>query len=155
MKCGTYQIQEKTGMHMPTLPAGHSKNRFNFFVSYTWLTANVTLIMTNLIKLDICNLTDITVSTTIHTTSTSNNRWHNYSFKGRLSLKQYMKAKPTKWGIKVFVLSDATNGYIYRLQIHTGKDMESETNIGLCSRIILDDVWAGSRWVSLIHRLVI
>ena len=49
-----------------------------------------------------------------------------------------MKAKPTKWGIKIFVLSDATNGYTYRLQIHTGKDMESETNIGLCSRVVLD-----------------
>ena len=58
--------------------------------------------------------------------------------KGRLSFKQYMKAKPTKWGIKVFVLSDATNGYIYRLQIYTGKDMESETNTGLCSRVVLD-----------------
>ena len=42
-------------------------------------------------------------------------------YKGRLSFKQYMKNKPTKWGIKVFVLSDATNGYIYRLQIYTGK----------------------------------
>ena len=59
-------------------------------------------------------------------------------FKGRLSFKQYMKAKPTKWGIKVFVLSDATNGYIHRLQIYTGKDIESETNAGLCSRVVLD-----------------
>ena len=42
-------------------------------------------------------------------------------FKGRLTFKQYMKNKPTKWGIKVFVLSDATNGYIYRIQIYTGK----------------------------------
>ena len=31
-------------------------------------------------------------------------------FKGRLSIKQYMKDKPTKWGIKVFVLADARNG---------------------------------------------
>ena len=30
-------------------------------------------------------------------------------FKGRLAFKQYMKDKPTKWGIKVFVLADATN----------------------------------------------
>ncbi len=28
-------------------------------------------------------------------------------FKGRFRFKQYMKDKPTKWGIKVFVLSDA------------------------------------------------
>ena len=36
-------------------------------------------------------------------------------FKGRLSFKQYMKNKPTKWGIKVFVLSDSQNGYVYRM----------------------------------------
>ena len=44
-------------------------------------------------------------------------------FKGRLSFKQYMKNEPTKWGIKVFVLSDATNGYIYRIQIYSGKTL--------------------------------
>ena len=35
-------------------------------------------------------------------------------YKRRLSFKQYLKNKPTKWGIKVFVVlfvvSDATNG---------------------------------------------
>lgn len=36
------------------------------------------------------------------------------SFKGRLSFKQYMKAKPTRWGIKVF---DSKTGYLYRMQI--------------------------------------
>ena len=36
-------------------------------------------------------------------------------FKGRLGFKQYMKAKPTKWGIKVFVLADAKNGYIKKI----------------------------------------
>ena len=58
-------------------------------------------------------------------------------YKGRLSFKQYMKNKPTKWGIKVFVLSDATNGYIYRLQIYTGKNLESTVEAGLCSRVLL------------------
>ena len=41
-------------------------------------------------------------------------------------------------GNKGFVLSDATNGYVYRLQIYTGKDMESNTTAGLCSRVVLD-----------------
>ena len=59
-------------------------------------------------------------------------------FKGRLNFKQYMKNKPTKWGIKVFVLCDATNGYIYRMQIYTGKNMESNLDIGLCSRVVLE-----------------
>ena len=49
-----------------------------------------------------------------------------------------MKNKPTKWGIKVFVLSDATNGYIYRLQIYTGKKLESTVDAGLCSRVLLE-----------------
>ena len=34
----------------------------------------------------------------------------NSAYKGRLRFKQYMKDKPTKWGIKAFVLSDARNG---------------------------------------------
>ena len=59
-------------------------------------------------------------------------------FKGRLGFKQYMKDKPTKWGIKVFTLSDATNGYVYRLQIYTGKNMDNTSDIGLYSRVCLD-----------------
>ena len=43
-------------------------------------------------------------------------------FKGRLGFKQYIKNKPTKWSIKTFVLSDATNGYVYRSQIYTEAD---------------------------------
>ena len=43
-------------------------------------------------------------------------------FKGRLGFKQYMKDKSTKWGIKVFVLNDARNGYVYRLQVYTSKN---------------------------------
>ena len=35
-------------------------------------------------------------------------------FKGRLGFKQYVKNKPTKCGIKVLVLSDATAGYVKR-----------------------------------------
>ena len=59
-------------------------------------------------------------------------------YKGRLSFKQYIKSKPTKWGIKVFVLSDATNGYVYRLQIYTGKNLESTVEAGLSSRVLIE-----------------
>ena len=60
-------------------------------------------------------------------------------FKGRFSFRQYMKAKPTKWGIKVFVLADSTNGYIYRFQIYTGKGCESaDATVGLCSCSVID-----------------
>ena len=61
-------------------------------------------------------------------------------FKGRLAFIQYMKAKPVKWGIKVFVLADAHNGYTYRLQIYTGKQVDetASASLGLCSRVVLD-----------------
>ena len=60
-------------------------------------------------------------------------------FKGRLGFKQYMKAKPTKWGIKVFVLSDSTNGYVHRFQIYTGKNSSLSTSgdHGLCTKVVL------------------
>ena len=59
--------------------------------------------------------------------------------KGRLGFKQYMKDKPTKWGIKVFVVSDATNGYVHRLQIYTGKNSDlSSSDLGLCSQVVLE-----------------
>ena len=49
-----------------------------------------------------------------------------------------MKDKPTKWGIKVFVLADSTNGYVKRLQIYTGKSLDTVDDVGLCTRVVLD-----------------
>ena len=42
-------------------------------------------------------------------------------FQGHSSLKEYMPKKPTKHGIKVWVLGDSTNGYFSRFDVHTGK----------------------------------
>lgn len=42
-------------------------------------------------------------------------------FTGRLSFKQYMKGKSNPFGIKAYLLADATNGYIYNMNIYTGK----------------------------------
>jgi len=41
-------------------------------------------------------------------------------YKGRLGFIQYMPKKPTKWGMKAFVLSDAHNGYMYSWHLYTG-----------------------------------
>lgn len=60
-------------------------------------------------------------------------------YKGRLGYKQYMKAKPIKWGIKVFVLASAANGYIHRFNIYTGKQAEGdEPEHGLCTQSVID-----------------
>ena len=59
-------------------------------------------------------------------------------FKGRVGFKQYMKDKPTKWGIKVFVLADATNGYVKAFQVYTGRTVEGRSDVGLCTKVVLD-----------------
>nr|XP_009292848.1 piggyBac transposable element-derived protein 4-like [Danio rerio] len=41
--------------------------------------------------------------------------------KAKIALKQYMKAKPIKWGVKLFVLADSSNGYTSDFTIYTGK----------------------------------
>ena len=42
--------------------------------------------------------------------------------KARISFLQYLPKKPTKWGVKVWVLSDSATGYIHKFKIYTGKD---------------------------------
>ncbi len=60
-------------------------------------------------------------------------------FKGRLGFKQYLKDKPTKWGIKVFVLSESVSGYVKRLQVYTGKESElSSGRLGLGANVVLE-----------------
>ena len=41
-------------------------------------------------------------------------------FKGRSSLRQYMPKKPSKWGFKCWCTSDATNGYMYNVDVYQG-----------------------------------
>jgi len=41
--------------------------------------------------------------------------------KNRLGIKQYMKSKPIKWGIKTFLLCESCTGYIYNFEVYTGK----------------------------------
>ena len=42
------------------------------------------------------------------------------AFKGQLSFIQYMPKKPTKWGMKAYVLADAHTGYLCNWYLYTG-----------------------------------
>ena len=57
-------------------------------------------------------------------------------FKGRLGFRQYLPAKPIKWGIKMWTLCESDTGYAYNMQVYTGK-MEGQEK-GLTHRVCMD-----------------
>lgn len=61
-------------------------------------------------------------------------------FKGRVTFKVYNKDKPTKWGIKVFVVSDAVCGYVCALEPYMGSQYSSQLarpELLVTSRVVL------------------
>ena len=44
------------------------------------------------------------------------------AFKGRQEFRQYMPAKPTKYGIKVWMIADSSNGYVLNYDVYLGRD---------------------------------
>lgn len=60
-------------------------------------------------------------------------------FKGRCGFLQYLPAKPTKWGIKVWALCDAKCYYMLNYSIYTGKvnDLPDADRAPLGDRVVL------------------
>ena len=65
------------------------------------------------------------------------------SFKGRLSWRQYIPSKPTKYGIKVWVLADVS-GYVYNCRVYCGENSahehcyRSKRDLTKSSQIVVD-----------------
>ena len=58
-------------------------------------------------------------------------------FRGRCPFRVYMKSKPAKYGIKIWMLCDVETSYAMNLQVYTGKEgPRSEKNQGC--RVVLD-----------------
>ena len=60
------------------------------------------------------------------------------AFRGRLGFRQYLPAKPTKYGIKVWMRADSENGFCNEFEIYTGKKDDVNHEIGLCTRVVLN-----------------
>ncbi|KAJ1143324.1 hypothetical protein NDU88_009634 [Pleurodeles waltl] len=43
-------------------------------------------------------------------------------FKGRLVFKQYIPSKRARYGIKLYLLSESSTGYVYNFRVYTGRD---------------------------------
>lgn len=45
-------------------------------------------------------------------------------FRGQLSFKQYMPQKPSKYGIKLFMLCEAESGYVWNFNVYWAKKVK-------------------------------
>ncbi|KAJ8950034.1 hypothetical protein NQ314_008040 [Rhamnusium bicolor] len=67
---------------------------------------------------------------------------HLCSTKARSDLKQYLPAKPHKWGYKLFVLSEVS-GFLYNFKIYTGQEnnderrLDEEINLGASANVVV------------------
>ena len=68
-------------------------------------------------------------------------------FQGRLYFKQYIKGKPNPWGVKVWCLCDAKNGYLCDFSFYTGKE-NTPMPKGLGHHVVMS---LGSRFLYKFH----
>ena len=59
-------------------------------------------------------------------------------FKGRLSFKQFMREKPVRFGIQLWVCTDAETSYCWNMEVYTGKHVEQVNKVmGLSARVVI------------------
>lgn len=61
-------------------------------------------------------------------------------FRGWLGWRQYVPAKMTKYGIKIWMRADPANGYSNDFQIYAGK-VQGTIEMGLGSQVVRDSTW--------------
>lgn len=65
-------------------------------------------------------------------------------FNGKVKFKIYNPQKPTKWGIKEYVLTDASVPYTFKIKLHDGMDdveddnEQSEVTRGKINNLVLN-----------------
>ena len=59
------------------------------------------------------------------------------AFRGRLGFQQYLPAKLTKYGIKVWVHADSRSGFVNDSDVYVGKPPGKECEIGLGKKVLL------------------
>lgn len=67
-------------------------------------------------------------------------------FNGRWGKKQYDRSKPIRWGIKVYMACDASNGYAHNIDIYTGKDPDFAelSSVNIAAAVVMklvQDLW--------------
>lgn len=55
---------------------------------------------------------------------------HMCKYKGRSSMKQYIKSKPIKWGFKLWFRCCSQTGYLFQFDIYVGRKNSTESSLG-------------------------
>lgn len=60
-------------------------------------------------------------------------------WKGRLGFRQYIPIKRARFGIKSYILSESTSGYIWKLKVYcgSGTDIQQNNNFGHATNVVL------------------
>jgi hypothetical protein len=64
-------------------------------------------------------------------------------FRGRVHFKVYMKNKPNKYGMKLYILSDPLNGYTLKFEIYSGKNDTDNSITALFDRLLSEYYYKG------------
>ena len=60
-------------------------------------------------------------------------------FKGRLGMKQYMRDKPVKFGIKMWIAAESVSAYCHNFDVYVGKsNTVVNATFGLASKVVVD-----------------
>ena len=100
-------------------------------------------------SLTLCWSCHNTIFQELHITPTCNNRWSNDTIQRKIFIQTINEKQTNKMGHQSICTEwRATNGYIYRLQIYTSKNLESTIDAGLCKSISWTNDWIW--WTSII-----
>ena len=59
------------------------------------------------------------------------------AFRGTPAFRQYMPAKPTNYGIRVWMRADSQNGYANEFEVYVGRPAGQKHEVGLGKKVIL------------------
>lgn len=65
------------------------------------------------------------------------------AFRGRIHFRVYMKNKPEKYGMKLYIICDAESGYALNIELYTGKGDIDNSIVPLMGRLLQDYLGKG------------
>ena len=76
---------------------------------------------------------------------------HMVKFEGRSGMKQYIKSKPIRWGLKFSFRSSSESGYLYQMYIYLGRKQTPEFNLGRGQEVVLLLTKELERWFCAVY----